>query len=267
MPHLFEALWWFREKLKSLWSPPLHWTLQNLKYKISSFILVVFHNLSGKDAHYFIRQLGEKHNTKDIGVIAENKEMYISFNVKIDVQVVGVTNEDGKPVTMEIEIRFIDSYKFMSSGLDSLAKNLTGKQCKYLRWFYQEDFELMQCKGVSPYEHIDNWERFEETRLPPKEAFYSKLNMEVINEKDYNEAQQVWNIMAPEGPENTLGAYHDVYLAANLLLLEDLFDTFTDTCLKKYKMDLVHFYAASGTLLCKDKQQVNWRGIQLWRRR
>ena len=41
----------------------------------------------------------------------------------------------------------------------------------------------MRRKGVYPYEYMDSWERFEETRLPPKEAFYSKLNMEGISDK------------------------------------------------------------------------------------
>ena len=61
-----------------------------------------FHNLSGYDAHLFIRQLGEKFKTKDIGVIAENKEKYISFNIKIDVQF----EMDGKSVTKKIKLRF-----------------------------------------------------------------------------------------------------------------------------------------------------------------
>ena len=65
----------------------------NLKYKIPKHIPIVFHNLSGYDAHLFIRQLGEKF--QDIEVIAENKEKYISFNVKIDVQL----KMDDKPVT------------------------------------------------------------------------------------------------------------------------------------------------------------------------
>ena len=165
----------------------------NLKYKIPKHIPIVFHNLSGYDAHLFIRQLGEKFQAEDIGVIAENKEKYISFNVKIDVQL----EMDGKPVTKKIELRFIDSFRFMASSLDSLAKNLTDDQCKNLRWLYKEDdvFKLMRRKGVYPYEYMDSWERFEETRLPPKEAFYSKLNMEGISDKDYEHAQQVWNIM------------------------------------------------------------------------
>ena len=56
----------------------------------------MFHNLSGYDAHLFIKELGKKFNKNDIGVIAENNEKYISFNVKINVKLTGVNNKDGK---------------------------------------------------------------------------------------------------------------------------------------------------------------------------
>ena len=62
----------------------------------------MFHNLSGYDAHLFIKQLGKKFNRGDIGVIAENKEKYIGFNVKINVKLAGVRNEDGKEICRNI---------------------------------------------------------------------------------------------------------------------------------------------------------------------
>ena len=55
----------------------------NLKYLIPDYIPIVFHNLSGYDDHLFIKELGRRFNKNDIGVIAENKEKYISFNVKL----------------------------------------------------------------------------------------------------------------------------------------------------------------------------------------
>ena len=97
-------------------------------------------------------------------------------------------------------------------------------------------------KGVYPYEYMDSWGRFKETRLPPKEAFYSKLNMEGISEKDYEHAQQVWNIMG----EKTLESYHNVYLKTDVLLLADIFENFRETCLKHYQLDPAHFYTAPG---------------------
>lgn len=50
---------------------------------------------------------------------------------------------------------------------------------KILRRFYQKDdiFKLTRRKGVYPYECIDSWVKFDETELPSKESFYSKLNM------------------------------------------------------------------------------------------
>ena len=36
---------------------------------------------------------------------------------------------------------------------------------------------LLLRKGVYPYEYMDSWQRFDETSLPDKEAFYSNLNM------------------------------------------------------------------------------------------
>ena len=70
----------------------------NLKYRIPDYIPIVFHNLSGYDAHLFIKELGRRFNKNDIGVIAENREKYIRFNVKMNVNLAEVENKDGKEV-------------------------------------------------------------------------------------------------------------------------------------------------------------------------
>ena len=40
-------------------------------------------------------------------------------------------------------------------------------------------------KDVYPYEHMDGWEKFNETLFPDKYDFYSLLNMEDITDEDY----------------------------------------------------------------------------------
>ena len=102
-------------------------------------------------------------------------------------------------------------------------------------WRCDEKFHLMIRKGVYPYEYMDGWKKFEETSLPPKDAFYSGLNMKGISDQDHEHAQQIWNIM---------GCYHDTYLNTNVLLFADIFETFRNTCLKSYKLDPAHFYTA-----------------------
>ena len=80
----------------------------------------MFHNLSGYDAHPFIKELGK--HSKDIGVIAKNKEDYItsSVNVAVDKYV----DKEGNEKDKLIKLRFINSFKFMASSLDSLMNNL-----------------------------------------------------------------------------------------------------------------------------------------------
>ena len=45
-------------------------------------------------------------------------------------------------------------------------------------------FILLLRKDVYPYEYMDSWEKFDETILPPKERFYSNLNLEDISDED-----------------------------------------------------------------------------------
>ena len=109
-------------------------------------------------------------------------------------------------------------------------------------WGCDEKFHLIIRKGVYPYEYMNGWEKFEETSILPKDAFYSRLNMKGISNQDYEYAQQVWNTME----KNTLGCYHDNYLKTDVLLLADVFETFRDTCLKHYRLDPAHFYTVPG---------------------
>ena len=76
----------------------------NLKYLIPDYIPIVFHNLSGYDAHLFIKELGRRFNKNNFGVIAENREKYISFNVKITVKLAGVRSENSIDLCENIQL-------------------------------------------------------------------------------------------------------------------------------------------------------------------
>ena len=62
---------------------------------------------------------------------------------------------------------------------------------------------------------MDDWNRFKETALPPKEAFYSKLSMSGVSDQDYEHARRVWS----EFGINNLGEYHDLYLRMDIIML------------------------------------------------
>ena len=89
---------------------------------------------------------------------------------------------------------------------------------------------------------MDGWKKFQETSLPLKDAFYSRLNLKSISDQDHEHTQQAWNTIE----KKTLGCYHDTYLKTDVLLLADVFEAFPDTCLKNYGLDPAHFYTAPG---------------------
>ena len=43
-----------------------------------------------------------------------------------------------------------------------------------------------------------------------------------------------------------LGEYHDLYIQSDTLLLADVFENFTNTCLKVYELDPAHFLSLPG---------------------
>ena len=89
---------------------------------------------------------------------------------------------------------------------------------------------------------MDSWERFNETSLPDKKAFYSELNLEDITDKDYAHAQKVFE----EFKLKNLGDYHDLYVQSDTLLLADVFENFRNMCLDIYGLDPVYFVSAPG---------------------
>ena len=79
-------------------------------------------------------------------------------------------NEKYKKKTNEkLKKRFFNTYKF--SDCDN------------------NKFILLFCKGIYPYWHMDDCEKFNEISLPEKEDFYSHLNMEDITDADYKHAR------------------------------------------------------------------------------
>ena len=103
-------------------------------------------------------------------------------------------------------------------------------------------FVLLLRKGVYPYEDMDSWKKFDETSIPPKEAFYSKLNLENITDKDYEHVKKVWEAFEIKN----LGEYHDLYVQCDTFLLADVFENFRNKCIEIYELDPAHFLSAPG---------------------
>ena len=132
----------------------------------------------------------------------------------------------------------------MSSSLDSLVNNLARGGHKFWGFgkYSSSQGELLIKKGVYPYEYMDNWNRFNESKLPDKAKFYSKLNMNEVSDKDYEHARKVWK----EFEIKNMGEYHDLYLLTDTILLANVFESFGNVCMENYCLDPGHFYTAPG---------------------
>ena len=97
-------------------------------------------------------------------------------------------------------------------------------------------------KCVYPYEYMDEWDKFNEKKLPCKESFYSNLTMEDISDTDYKHANNVFE----KFNLNSLGDYHDLYVRSDTLLLADVFENFRNACLSNYELNPRHFVSLPG---------------------
>ena len=257
----------------------------NLRYKVPREIPVVFQNGSIYDYHFIIKELVKEFDG-NFECLGENTEKYIKFSAPIKKKI------QNKDIEITYKIKFINSYRFMSSSLsklfDNLSEGLHNNKCLdcescldymktkneklILKCFnckqnYEKDFnkELIKrfastyefCNGnlnkfifllrkvVYSYEHMDNWERFDQTSLLNKESFYSNLNMENIEDIDYRHGNNIFKRFKLKN----LGEYHDLYVKSNTLLLADVFENFRDTCLNVYELDPTHLLSLPGLAL------------------
>ena len=100
-----------------------------------------------------------------------------------------------------------------------------------------DNFFLLLRKVVYPYEYIDSRKKINENTIPPKEAFYSELNLEGISAADYEHVKKVWERFGIKH----LGEDHDLYVQCDTLLLVDVFGNFRDKCIEIYGLDPAHF--------------------------
>ena len=90
----------------------------NLRYKESKEITIVFHNGSTYDYHFIIKEL-VKEFEGNFDCLGNNTEKYITFSVPIKKKI------EKKDLEITYKIKFIDSYRFMSSSLTKLVDNLS----------------------------------------------------------------------------------------------------------------------------------------------
>ena len=85
----------------------------------------MFHNGSTYDYHFIIKELAEE-SEGEFECLGENTEKYITFSVPIKKENTKKDKNDNDKITkISYKIKFIDSYRYMSTSLLNLVSNLS----------------------------------------------------------------------------------------------------------------------------------------------
>ena len=222
----------------------------NLAWRYKNPISVLMHNSSSFDTHLVFQAIAKDstHVKQVKNIIANNIEKYISFDIVWRCQhciengeneVIDPEDDEDEDETGYFDIsdsnesecfckqirkcRFKDSFKFLSSSLDTLCSNLKSKcrkincsKCtettscencegkehskdvfketfKYVsETFHPDKFELASRKAIYPYDYIDSYEKLLEKKLPEKHCFFNSLFNESLSDEDYSYAEDLW---------------------------------------------------------------------------
>ena len=92
----------------------------NLGYRIPKEIPIVFHNGSTYEYHFIIKELVKEFDG-NFECLGENTEKYITFSVPLKKEI----KTKDKITEITYKIKFIDSFRFMSTSLSKLVDNLS----------------------------------------------------------------------------------------------------------------------------------------------
>ena len=87
-----------------------------------------------------------------------------------------------------------------------------------------------------------SFKRISEDKLPDRCKSFSSLKGECISEKDYQRANNIWNVFKM----NSMDDYYGLYLKTDILLLADVFEKFIKMCLGYCGLDPCHYSSSPG---------------------
>ena len=127
-------------------------------------IPIIIHNAS-YDTPFMLNQLAIEFKG-ELNCIGDNMEKYVTFSVPIKKEVI---NNNGDKKTIKYKLKFIDSFRFMSTSLSELVDNTS------------EIFKSEECKSCIERNKINSEYCF--VRLKNDKLMY-KCNNVKKNEKD-----------------------------------------------------------------------------------
>ena len=157
------------------------------------------------------------------------QSMYGKTNIKSELNFIGIKYNQLSYKCKKCYKKWLESVNEIIKKFSIVSQFCNGESNKFV---------LLLKKSVYPYEDMDT----SETTIPPKDAFYSKLNLENITDKDDTHTQKVWEAFEIK----YCGEYHDLHVQGDTLLLADVFENIRDKCIDIYELDPAYFSSAPG---------------------
>ena len=201
----------------------------NVTQKQSNFAPFTFHNYYNYDFHMFFKILVDKKKNK------------------INFQVIPETNEEFKSVTYGC-IRFIDSFRFLSTSLDGLVKNFYEDGFKILKKDFQDEWQFLKKTMAYPYKYFINIDAYKRpVDNLRKEYFFSKLKNKCLDDEKIKRTKEFIKIFNIKKGEDLT----HLYLKSDVVLLADDFEKFINKSIEEYGIN---------PLYCVSLPRYTWQG-------
>ena len=220
-------------------------------------IPIMFHNDSTYDFHFIIKEL-VKECEGNFKCLGENTEKYIKFSVPINKKI------ENKDLEITYKIKFINSYRFMSSSLSKLVDNLSEGihnnkclDCKcgldYIK--IKNEKLLLKCLNCNNYYK----KKFNKDLIKKFKNTYSFCNNDLnkfiillrkgVYPYEYMDSWEKFN-------DKSLRSKEDFYSNLNMEDIDDIEYRHGKNVFKGFKLenlgDYHHLYVQSDTLLLAD---------------
>ena len=203
--------------------------LCNSLYSLPKQIPCIVHNLKNFDSNLIIKELSNRF-FKKIKVLPKTSDKFISFSLD--------------------NIKFLDSFAFLSSSLDCLAENLkkSGLQnFKITRNVLEKNYgkidenllDKIIGKTSFPYEFFTSFDKFNIVEFPKYKHFYSHLKFSNIEYDKYLNAKFLYKYFKC----SNLGDFQNLYVLLDSAILADIFTSFRKNTLKIYGLDPCYYYS------------------------
>ena len=218
----------------------------SLRYRIPKEIPIVFHNGSKYDYHFIIKEL-VKEFYGNFECLGENTEKYITFSVPLNKEI----KNKNKIIEITYKIKFIDSYRFMSTSLSKPVGNLSEGihnnrcvDCKSCLEYMKNKNEklIFRCFSCTKNYEKDFNKELIERFANIYEFCNGDLNKFILL---LRKGVYPYEYMDNLEKEN-VGEYHDLYVQSDTLLLADIFENFRNMCIKVYELDPAHLLSLPG---------------------